>query len=91
MGVFPKFWKLRQSQRKPSIPHCLSVPVLPVCGGRVEGLTTMVNLVIPYCKMSWCLTGVKPTAHHWDTDQCSFKGSKLILRTSKAQFSVDLA
>lgn len=91
MGVFPKFWKLRQSQRKPSIPHCALVPVLSVCGGRVEGLTTMVNLVIPYCKMSWCLTGVKPTAHHWDTDQCSFKGSKLILRTSKAQFSVDLA
>lgn len=31
-----------------------------VCEGRAEGLTTMVNPVIPYCKMSRCL----PTAHH---------------------------
>lgn len=35
-----------------------------VCGGRAERLTTTENLVIPYCKMSTCLTGVKPTAHH---------------------------
>lgn len=66
----------RQSQRrKASIPSCVLLLVFliqfVICGSTVERLATTVNLFIPYCKMSLCLTGVKPTAHRWDMNQCS--------------------
>lgn len=91
MLFFSKVWKAqnRQSQRrKPSSPSCVLLPVLliqfVICRSRAEGLTTTVNLIIPYCKMSWCLTGEKLTAQHRDTDHCS--GTRTLVSVVESKF-----